>query len=192
MEPKQENDTCNKSIAKGGMGDNSPDKKPRKQLTEEQKMIRNANLKRGRELAHEKRRKLEAEAKIKEADDLKPKIETKDIPKHEEPHEEPQEEPMKKPKKKKKIVYVDEESSSSEEEVIVRRKKKKPQPIIQQPPYIPPVNIPPPPAPVKPPQKTAQQIELERQKLIKETKERQRIQMIEHKKNRYMVGIFGD
>jgi len=177
MEPKQEND-----------------KKPRKQLTEEQKMIRNANLKRGRELAHEKRRKLEAEAKeaeakIKEADDLKPKIEIKDIAKQ----EEPQEEPMKKPKKKKKIVYVDEESSSSEEEVIVCRKKKKPQPIIQQPPYIPPVNIPPPPAPVnKPPQKTAQQIELERQKLIKETKERQRIQMIEHKKNRYMVGIFGD
>lgn len=85
-------------------------KKERKPLSEEAKKKQLANLQRGREMAHQKRRELEARYK----EDKKVESEPEQVV----------ERKVKVPKKKK-IVYVEEDSSSSEEEIVIKRKKEK-------------------------------------------------------------------
>lgn len=96
-------------------------KKERKPLSDEAKKIRLENLKRGRELAHQKRRELEARYK-----------EEKNLEK--EPEPEPVVEKKVKVPKKKKVVYVEEDSSSSEEEIQIIKKKKEKKVTVKPPP----------------------------------------------------------
>ncbi len=99
-------------------------KKERKPLSDEAKKIRLENLKRGREIAHQKRRELEARYK-----------EDKNLEK--EPEPEPVVEKKVKVPKKKKVVYVEEDSSSSSEEEIQIIKKKKEKKVTVKPPPVP-------------------------------------------------------
>jgi len=98
-------------------------KKERKPLSDEAKKIRLENLKRGRELAHQKRRELEARYK-----------EDKNLEKKVEPEPEPVVEKKVKVPKKKKVVYVEEDSSSSEEEIQIIKKKKDKKVTVKPPP----------------------------------------------------------
>jgi predicted nucleic acid-binding Zn-ribbon protein len=92
-------------------------KKPRKQLSEEQKIVMLNNLAIGRAKAHEKRRTLEATAKVPVS---VPETVEKPVVKKKEPLT-----------KKKKIVYQSE--SSSEEEIVYVKRKSKAKPQIEPP-----------------------------------------------------------
>jgi len=188
------------------------EKKPRKELSAEDKAKRIENLRKGREIAHAKRRELEAKAKKeKESSHLLEKDKSKESPtiqstkidnihllekdkskgvSGESPRKEDEvtktENKIKK-EKKKKIIY-EEESSSSEEEIIVRRKKKPIKKVIVQEPPPPPPPRPPPPPPPRP----QVDIEAERQKKIKELQAKQILMKKQQQKNKFMHSIFGD
>lgn len=161
-------------------------KKTRKPLSEEAKKKQLENLRKGREMAHEKRRQLEAMgrelakqetskqtgeiASSTKVDNVSPKI------------------IKEKKEKKKKIVYVteSESSSSSEEEVIVRKKKTKKQPAPAAAPAAAPA-----PAPVPTPLPKVD-IEAERQKRIAIIKQQQINQKKLEQKQQFMNSIFGN
>jgi hypothetical protein len=158
-------------------------KKTRKPLSEEAKKKQLENLRKGREMAHEKRRQLEAmgrelakqktsNQKGEIASDTKVEnVSDGTIIKE-------------KKEKKKKIVYVteSESGSSSEEEVIVRKKKTKKQPA--------PAAAPAPPPP--PPPRPKVDIEAERQKKIAIIKQQQINQKKLEQKQQFMNCIFGN
>ena len=155
-------------------------KKTRKPLSEEAKKKQLENLRKGREMAHEKRRQLEAmgrelakqktsNQKGEIASDTKVEnVSDSTIIKE-------------KKEKKKKIVYVteSESGSSSEEEVIVRKKKTKKQPA-------------PAAAPAPPPPRPKVDIEAERQKKIAIIKQQQINQKKLEQKQQFMNCIFGN
>lgn len=137
-------------------------KKERKPLSEEAKKKQLANLQRGREMAHQKRRELEARYK-----------EDKKVESQQEPEPEQVVERKVKVPKKKKIVYVEEDSSSSEEEIVIKRKKEK-KVAVKQPPA-PQVNE-----------------ELERKRIMELVRQNNINQQKLKNRNAYMASIFGE
>jgi len=198
----------NQNPEKSSLGKLKKNGEPRKcNLTDEQKAKRAEVLAKGRAIAHERRRQLEASRK--EEMTVKPIPQQQPTPapspvekqsKYVEPkiEQEYESEPdtlkvMSIPKKKKKkggkkIIIMDEsDSSSSEEEVIVKRKKSKMK-VIKKPDPRPPSPPPAPPAPApapKPvaPQLTEKEVEKIRIDKIKKFHEKQ-------KKDKLMASIF--
>ncbi len=162
------------------------EKRKRKPLSDEDKKRQLENLRKGREMAHQKRRELEAMAKkMKEQETLKkdevvacPPLQPVEL--HIKDTKVDNVSVNTKKEKKKKIVYVDEESSSSEEEVIIRRKKPTKQVIIKEQ------------APPPPPPKPKVDIEAERQKRIALLQQQKIAQRKQAQKQQYMTSIFGD
>jgi len=140
-------------------------KKERKPLSEEAKKKQLANLQRGREMAHQKRRELEA--RYKEDKKIEKKVESQQEPEPEQVVERKVKVP-----KKKKIVYV-EEDSSSEEEIVIKRKKEK-KVAVKQPPA-PQVNE-----------------ELERKRIMELVRQNNINQQKLKNRNAYMASIFGE
>lgn len=206
-QPKTTNESPDNPPKPTSLGRLKKDGTPYKQLTEEQLAKRAEVLAKGRAIAHERRRQLEASRK--EEMTVKPIPQQQPTPapspvekqsKYVEPkiEQEYESEPdtlkvMSIPKKKKKkagkkIIIMDEsDSSSSEEEVIVKRKKSKMK-VIKKPDPRPPSPPPAPPAPTPAPKPVAPQLtEKEVEKLridkIKKFHEKQ-------KKDKLMASIF--
>ena len=149
--------------------------KPRKTLSEEDQKKRLEILKKGREAAAEKRRKLREEGKAAPSKPVakpipEPPLKENDVSESESvkvislP---------KKKKKKKVIVMESSDSSSSEEEVIVKKKKKKKPSPPPTPPA--PVTPSPPPKPVQP-RYTQEEMDNFRREKIKQMREKERIE----------------
>jgi len=150
-------------------------------LTDEQKTQRAEILKKGRAIAHDKRRQLEAEKKQRDAEQKQPVI--VNVEEKKEVDGEPSQPLRKSKKKRQKLVYIEESSSSSsDEEVVVKRKKRNKKRTPSPPPPAPaPAYAQPPPPP---PQPSAQDIERLRREKMKRLQELQR-------KEKYMASIFG-
>ena len=126
-----------------------PKKKPRKQMSAEDRSAMLDRLKRGREAAHAKRRLLESSVKLEKIKKLQSEVDSaKNDPiiktnkkeyKEQKEDQEVQDVTIVKKKKKKKKVIIEESDSSSDEEIIVRRKSKSRQtPLTPTPPPTPP------------------------------------------------------
>jgi len=160
---------------------------PRKQLTDEQKARRAEVLAKGRAIAHERRRELEA-TKKQNVPQIKPVPEPVPEPEPEKDSDDDIEYVSKKKSKKKKapkkkIIIMDEsESSSSEEEVIIKKKKKKKPTPPPRAPTPPPVVVQQPKPSI--PQPSEAELERLRRDKIKKYQDKQ-------KKDRMMANIFG-
>ena len=110
-----------------------PKKKPRKQMSPEDRSAMLERLRKGREAAHAKRRALESTVKLEKIKKLQSEVDSaqnnpiiktnKKELKEVQQEEEVQDVRVIKKKKKKKII-IEESDSSSDEEIIVRRKSK--------------------------------------------------------------------
>ena len=110
-----------------------PKKKPRKQMSPEDRSAMLERLRKGREAAHAKRRALESTVKLEKIKKLQSEVDSaqndpiiktnKKELKENKKEDEVQDVRVIKKKKKKKII-IEESDSSSDEEIIVRRKSK--------------------------------------------------------------------
>jgi len=111
-----------------------PKKKPRKQMSPEDRANMLERLRKGREAAHAKRRALESTVKLEKIKKLQSEVDSaqndpiiktnkKELKENKKEDEVQDVQVIKKKKKKKKII-IEESDSSSEEEIIVRRKSK--------------------------------------------------------------------
>lgn len=206
MDTKESNEITKEIPEKTSLGKLKKDGTPRKQLTDEQKAKRAEILAKGRAVAHQKRRELEAMKKENPIDvkEIPPVVEpncckTEDVASPEKPKLKKEQNDVvsdheddvkiikmakkKKKNNKKKIIIVDQSDSSSsdDEHVIVTKKKKKPTPPPRPPPPPPPT-----PAVIEPPKtvQISEDVEKLRKEKIKRYQEKQR-------RDKLMSSIFG-